>query len=85
MRTPKLARMDHSEVLHDWTGVRWSNGNGSTQTERLVRKAKNEETNQRMSILDPNLSQHPCYAKTSEGFDYLEFSCVAGVPNLYTS
>jgi elongation of very long chain fatty acids protein 6 len=37
-----------------------------------------------MSILDVNLPQHPCYAKTSEGFEYLEFSCIARVPQLYT-
>jgi hypothetical protein len=37
-----------------------------------------------MSILDANLPQHPCYAKTSEGFEYLEFSCIARVPQLYT-
>jgi hypothetical protein len=37
-----------------------------------------------MSILDFNLPQHPCYAKTSDGFEYLEFSCIARIPQLYS-
>jgi hypothetical protein len=37
-----------------------------------------------MSILDANLPQHPCYAKTSDGFEYLEFSCIARIPQLYS-